>query len=115
MCAPNASEVLRSWGDFARNARRRLAAVEPGIAKLRMRLSVQQEMRVPLAVPTAHMNVPMLVDPSPATQRPCFDGLKGGRKACFIFSDICFLTKTVFVALRGAQPLFHALFDVKAA
>ena len=46
------------------------------------------------------------VYPSPATQRPCFDGIEGGRKRV---SDTL-LTKTVFDALRGAQPLSHTLF-----
>ena len=44
--------------------------------------------------------------PCPATQRPCVDGW-GNR-----VSDTS-LTETVFDALRGAQPLFHALFGVK--
>ena len=38
-----------------------------------------------------------------------FETLEGGRK---LFSDIV-LTKTVFGALREAQPPFHALFGIK--
>ena len=44
--------------------------------------------------------------PSPATQRPCFDGSEGGRKRVLD----ALLPKTVFRALRGAQTRFHALF-----
>ena len=54
--------------------------------------------------------------PSPATQRPCFDGIDGGRKrvsATFIVTVLTKMSKTVSDALRGAQPLFHALFGVK--
>ena len=43
--------------------------------------------------------------PKPRNRRH-FDGIKGGRTRV---SDTL-LTKTVFDALRGAQPLFHALF-----
>ena len=46
--------------------------------------------------------------PSPATQRPCFDGSGGGS----VFQT-SLLTKTVVLAVKGAQSLFHALFGVK--
>ena len=54
VCTPSDAEgVLRRWAEIARSARRRLSASLPQLASMSVRVSIQQELRVPSAVPGA--------------------------------------------------------------